>query len=283
MRRHPFTGFSGNLMRQVIEGRGALVIGGLSAWLVIGGLGPALAAESAAGAGSGTVARELQALAEEIRALRRDVTRLRTEVRTLRRSRPEVTAFANPGTRALKEVKLGSDDPILGNPGAKLALVEFSDFECPFCFRFHKQAYPEIKRRYIDTGKLRYVFKDFPLGFHAGARPAAIAARCAAGQGKFWEMHEALFANQRALGEPLFGRLARDLSLDRARFDSCRQDPGSAAWIDQNTAEGEALGVRGTPTFFIGEVDGDKVVKAREISGAQPYAVFARVIESRLE
>ncbi len=88
------------------------------------------------------------------------------------------------------------DDPMLGDPGAPVTIIEFSDFQCPFCQKFHSETFPQIKKTYIDTGKVRFVYRDFPLSFHPGAQPAAEAAECAHAQGKFWEMHEALFSEQ---------------------------------------------------------------------------------------
>jgi len=160
--------------------------------------------------------------------------------------------------------------PSRGPANAPVTIVAFGDFECPFCAR-GAATVEEVRRKHGD--KVRLVFKDYPLGFHAKAVPAAIAARCAGEQGKFWEMHDALFAGQRDLGPALYTRLAGELKLDAAKFGKCQSDPAHAAAVRKDTAAGEAAGVEGTPAFFINGVS---------LSGAQPAEAFEAIISAEL-
>jgi protein-disulfide isomerase len=142
---------------------------------------------------------------------------------------------------------------------------------------------PQIEKEYIDTGKMRYVFMDFPLVMHAHAQKAAESASCADEQGKYWEMHERLFANQTTLGPEAFLKHAETLGLDVARFKQCLDSGRYAPKIGAAAAEGQKVGVTGTPAFLLGFMESDGKVKAtRQIVGAQPYAVFKDAIESLL-
>lgn len=164
-------------------------------------------------------------------------------------------------------------EPILGNPEAPVTLVEFSDFQCPFCARYANDTFPQIKREYVDTGKVRVVFKHFPLPFHNFAQKAAEAAECAKEQGKFWEYKEKLFQNQSALGEDYLKKYAQDLGLGAQRFNDCLDSGKFEKKVKEDLKEGEDAGVTGTPTFFI---NGEKLV------GAQPFSEFQTVIEKKL-
>lgn len=140
------------------------------------------------------------------------------------------------------------DDPILGNKDAKVTIVEFSDFECPFCSHA-ADAVHEVEKKY--AGKVRVVFRDFPLSFHANAKAAAIAANCAKEQDKFWPFHDQLFKNQKALEPTAFKTYARVAGLDGEKFDTCLASNPYAAEVEKDVKDGEALGVEGTPTFFV--------------------------------
>ncbi len=173
--------------------------------------------------------------------------------------------------------------PMLGRPDAPVTLVEFSDYECPFCQRFFSSTFPTIKQDYIDTGKVRYVFRDFPLKrIHPQAREAAMAAHCAGEQGKFWEMHDLLFRNQQALDPPHLSDYARRLGLDGAAFDACLASDKFAARINQDIADGTAAGVEGTPSFVVGKTQPGDSVEGTLIVGAQPMEVFRQLIDQLL-
>lgn len=166
------------------------------------------------------------------------------------------------------------DDPVKGSENAPVTIVEFSDFECPFCLRFFAETLPLIEETYIRTGRARLVYRDYPLGSHQYAQKAAEAAECAGEQGKYWEYHDRLFENQGALGTASLKQYAQDLGLDEARFNECLDSSQMAAEVKKDHGDGQAYGVRGTPTFFI---NGIRVV------GAQPYEVFQQVIEQELK
>ena len=164
-------------------------------------------------------------------------------------------------------------DPMLGDPNAPVTIVEFSDFECPFCARFYSQTYKLIKEDYIDTGKANIVFRDFPLAFHPQAEPAAIAAECAHEQGKFWEFHDLIFENQARLSPSAYLGWAEDLELDMDQFSDCVDSQKYKSEVAKDYNDGGRLGITGTPGFFVnGEL----------ITGAQPYSVFAQAIEAQL-
>jgi protein-disulfide isomerase len=173
--------------------------------------------------------------------------------------------------------------PVLGEPTAGIGIVEFSDFECPFCRRFHATVHPLLKQEYIDTGKVQMIFRDMPLDFHPRARGAALAANCAGEQGQYWNMVDALFDAQERLGDELYRELAGKFGVDMGRYQSCLQDAASDQAIEQSLREAAAFGIDGTPTFLIGRVEGERLVDAHVVVGAQPYPALAQVIDSFLE
>lgn len=176
------------------------------------------------------------------------------------------------------------DDPSKGNPEARITMVEFSDFECPFCARFYRQTLPLIERDYVQTGLVNMVYRDMPLGFHKNAVPAHVAAECADSQGRFWEYHDILFDRQ-AEWAPLdpaslqakLESFASELGLDRD-FASCLESPETAREVQHDYAEAVSYGATGTPTFFIGN---DQIGFVK-LSGAQPYESFKAVFDRQL-
>ncbi|MEK6812793.1 MAG: thioredoxin domain-containing protein [Nanoarchaeota archaeon] len=170
------------------------------------------------------------------------------------------------------------DDAILGDKDAPITMISCEDYQCPFCKRAFEQTFPMIKQNYIDTGKVRYVFRDFPLPFHTEADEAAMAAECAGDQNKYFEMHELLFKNQQDWsGNPkatfTFKTYADQLGLNKEKFDACVDNREHDAEIQKDMAACEAAGTSGTPTFFI---NGQQVV------GAQPYTAFQTALEQAL-
>lgn len=157
-----------------------------------------------------------------------------------------------------------------GGAKAPVTIVEFSDYQCPFCKR-GEDSVQKVFETYGD--KVRIVFRDYPLPFHPQARPAAEAANCANDQGKFWEYNKKLFANQSALAETDLKTYAKDLGLDTAKFDECFAKKTHSAAIDKDIADGATVGVNGTPAFFI---------NGRSLSGAQPFDKFKEVIDDEL-
>ena len=167
-----------------------------------------------------------------------------------------------------------SQDPVLGNPEAVLLMVEFSDFQCPFCRRHHEQTFPELKAKYFDTGKVKLVFKDFPLPIHENAQAAAEAGQCAFEQGKFWEYQDKLFDNQEALAKDGLKKYAGELGLNQAQFDVCLDSGKFRQRVKDDVALGQKLGVNGTPGFLVGD---------RLIEGAYPFSAFEAAIEEQLK
>ena len=161
----------------------------------------------------------------------------------------------------------------LGDEDAPVILYEFSDYQCPFCARFYSGALPDITKNYIDTGKVKLVFKDFPLDIHPEATPAALAARCAGEQDKYFEFHDKLFENQQALSVASYKNWARELELDGPKFDDCLDTRKYLSAVRKDLVEGQDAGIRGTPGF---------IINGQLISGAQPYTVFAQAIEAAL-
>ena len=178
------------------------------------------------------------------------------------------------------------DDPVLGNPNAPVTVVEFSDFQCPFCSRFFEQTLPLLEENYINTGKVKLVYKDLPLdNLHPNARPVHIAAECADEQGKFWEYHDVLFEKQsewnRLSSADLSSQLnqyATSMGLNSASFDSCLSSQDIADEVNADFLQAASYGATGTPTFFIG-TEKDGFIK---LVGAQPYAAFQGAIDNLL-
>ena len=170
----------------------------------------------------------------------------------------------------------------LGRADAPVTIVEFSDLQCPHCTRHAAQVLPELRRHYVDTGKLRYVARDLPLPMHAQAFQAAVVARCAGEQGRFWEFREALSMARMRLGEETYATLAGEFGLDAARLEACRRDGAQAAAVRADMAAAGRLGIRSTPTFVIGRtVEGE--LQGEIVTGSKDYATFARRIDALLE
>jgi protein-disulfide isomerase len=172
--------------------------------------------------------------------------------------------------------------PFLGDTNAKMAVIEFTDFQCPFCLRHRVQTFPQIDKEYIQTGKLRYIVRDFPLGNHPQAFKAAEASHCAGDQGKYWQMHEILFSNQKTLSLSSMVQHAGALGLKTPIFEQCLRGGKYATQVRQDFAEGVAAGVRGTPTFFLGLVEptGRTMRSRLVIRGAYPYSRFKEAFDS---
>jgi len=168
---------------------------------------------------------------------------------------------------------LADDDTIKGDESAPVTIVEWSDFECPFCTRFYQNTLPQIDEEYIKTGKVKLIYRDFPLGFHPNAQKAAEAAECAGEQDKFWEMHNKLFDSGVKGGVPSFKQFAGELGLDANRFNECLDLGKMEAEVKKDMADGQAAGVTGTPGF---------VINGKIVKGAQPFENFKRIIEAEL-
>jgi len=194
---------------------------------------------------------------------------------------PQPSAPSRPTPTPITDFKaLEDDDAFLGDENAPVTIVEFSDFQCPFCRRFYTQTLPQIKSQYIDSGKVKFVYRDYPLSFHPAAQIAAEAGECAEEQGKFWEMHDKIFDEQGKQGGGTvqftvtdLKQWAADIGLDTGKFNECVDSGKYTSEVQKDFAAGSAAGVTGTPGFLI---NGKLVV------GAQPFTVFQQIIEAEL-
>ena len=174
------------------------------------------------------------------------------------------------------------DGHVLGNANAPLVMIEFTDYQCPYCRGFAVNTFPALKAKYIDTGKLQFVSRDFPLDFHPNALLAAHAARCAGDQGKYWEIRPVLFANGATLQQSGLLSYARDLSLNTATFQQCLEKETHAASIKVDLSDAQGAGIEGTPTFVLGRRSPSGAIEGLRIVGAQPTASFEARIEELL-
>ena len=174
------------------------------------------------------------------------------------------------------------DDPFLGSKDAKVEIIEFSDFQCPFCRTFWKNTLGLIKSEYIDSGKVKFVYRDYPLSFHPMAQKYAEAAECAGDQAKYWEMHDKIFSEQDKLGTGTIGdygvndvkKWAAELGLNSNDFNQCLDSGEYAQEVGDDFADGSAAGVSGTPSFF---------VNGRLVVGSQPFESFKQIIDAELQ
>ncbi len=214
---------------------------------------------------------------------------------------PNVAGEANlptdSGEPQILEVSV-DDDPVLGSADAPVTIIEFSDFQCPYCRIFWSDALPQIKSEYIDKGLARLVYRDLPLTSigHEMAQPYAEAAECADDQGKFWEMHDKIFEEQAKKGTDTITSItladvknwARDIGLDGEGFDQCLSSGKYTDEVNKETSDAQRLaevltppGI-GTPTFFIGKSSESGTIEGQLISGAQPFTSFQQVIDGLL-
>ena len=205
----------------------------------------------------------------------------------------------NAGTQAAaaqpqqptKGVASIDDDPVLGDKNAPITIVEFSDYECPFCKRHFTDTHPQLVKNYIDTGKAKLVFRDFPLSFHDPmATKEAVAANCAKEQGgdkKYFEFHDEIFkrttSNGNGLNDEKIGDIAKDLGLNTSKFTSCLSNQVQTDEVKKDIADGSAAGASGTPTFLIGKTTSDGKIEGDLVVGAQPFAAFQAVIDPMLQ
>lgn len=230
--------------------------------------------------------------ADEITGIRRDLDAVRdslkviqNELETIKKLLQQQPAAA-PQPQAFREATINIDGaPFRGEKNAKVTLVEFSDYQCAFCKRNFQQTFPQIDNDYIKTGKVKYVFHQFPLeNIHPLAFKASEAALCGGEQGKYWEMHDKLFTNQTALAATDLVTYAKSVGLDESKFKQCLESGRNAAKVRNDLAEGRKAGVSGTPGSFLGltQPNASTVKAVRFISGAQPYANFKDAIDQLL-
>lgn len=171
------------------------------------------------------------------------------------------------------DIPIDANDPVLGAEDAPITIVEFADFQCPYCQRHAQETYPQLTAQYGD--QIRFVYKDFPLiSIHPEAYPSALAAQCALEQDKFWEYHDLLFTGGLELGPETYTAYAEQLGLDMTEFNACVEEERYADRVQSDYNFASQLGVSSTPTFFINGI---------AVIGAQPFSVFAEIIDYELE
>jgi protein-disulfide isomerase len=214
-----------------------------------------------------------QAILQELREIRRVLEKIERQGLAQPAPRPDTPKTAS--------VTIGKGNTILGAADAPVTVVEFTDYQCPFCKRFIQSTFPLLKHDFIDTGKVRWIVRDLPLGFHPNANKAAQAAHCAGDQDKFWEMRDLLFRNNANLAIEQLPGYAREIGLDGDAFDACLSSERHQAQIDQDSQEANRIRITGTPSFVIGKAAGDTVT-GQLIIGAQATAIFTAAIQGVL-
>jgi len=244
-------------------------------YLALLGVAAALFAGALPARAEGMTSEQAQQILDELKAIRKSLEQrpVAPAAGPQAAARPvddKVSMAFTPGSFAV-----GKDD-------APLVLVEYTDYQCPFCQRFHNDTFAQIKTNYIDTGKVRFVSKDFPLSFHDNAMRSAVAGRCAAEQGKYWELRHTMIVNASQLQPDKIMNYAQNASLDTAKFKACIDSDKYKAAIDKDIAEGTAAGVTGTPSFVLGRVQNGKLEGVRMV-GAMPYATFDAKIQELMK
>jgi protein-disulfide isomerase len=243
-----------------------------------------LSASSNARSDDASSSGDLKSIRQEIESLKKGQDEILKQMEDIKKL---LTAKAEkPAVRDIKVDISLKGEPMRGNKDAKIVLLEYSEYQCPFCARHFTQTQPELDKQYIDTGKVLHVFKDFPLAFHKEAPKAAEATLCAQDQSKYWEMHAKLFANAKALKPEDLVKYAEELGLDMAKFKECLDSGAKAASIKADMEEAGKAGITGTPSIVLAvrsASDPDKVVGIKAMSGARPFDFFKTEIDKLLE
>ena len=174
-------------------------------------------------------------------------------------------------------------EPRMGSDNAPLTIVEFSDFECSYCRRFHTEVLPQLKKNYIATGLVRFIHKDLPLPFHQYAAPAAAAARCAGEQNRYWEMYGAIFEQQTCLECKGVMGIADEQGLNSTALQACMQRDTTKAMVNTNLSEALLHNIRATPTFVIGPTRSDGKHRGEIVEGTMPWPQFKALVEAQLK
>jgi len=226
--------------------------------------------------------------AEELKALKKEVEALKESQRAIEKDLQLIKSllFGRREAAPFREAVINLEKaPYLGEKNAKVTLVEFTDYQCPFCARHASQVLPQIVSEYVKTGKLKYAVRHFPLeSMHPAAAKASEAALCAGEQGKFWEMHYRLLADPRALAATNLSEYAGELKLELAGFQRCLESGKYLAKVREDLAEGQQAGVNGTPSFFLGLTGAvpARLQATMMLEGAQPFLAFKEAIDSLL-
>jgi len=235
-------------------------------------------------------ADELAALKREIQALKEQQAQMQRElqaIKTFLQKAMQPRSAEEPEVPGLVGATIPTDgEPALGQAGAALTIMEISDYQCPFCKRHAQQTFPQIVKEFVNTGKARYIFVDFPIAqLHPQAARSHEAAACAQEQGKFWEMHTSIFASAPAKEDAALVAQAKSIGLDAAKFSACLSSGRNAAGVQASVTRIEGLGIAGTPMTVIGltPAPGQPMKVLKYVYGARPYADFKTAIEALLK
>lgn len=227
----------------------------------------------------------LKSLSEGQSVIRKDLQEIK-DIIGGKQAGPEPEVIVKEVEPEFKDKVIDIDHrPIKGDKKAKLIFIDVSDYQCSFCGQFVREALPQIEADYINRGKIKYVFIDYPIeALHENAFKAALAANCARDQGEFWQMHDRLFENQNDLDSKNLMRYAETIGLDMAKFKKCFDEEKYSAEIRKELDEAIKMGIGSVPTFLLGYVESKtgKVKVVKSLRGAQPYSDYKEMIESVL-
>jgi protein-disulfide isomerase len=226
--------------------------------------------------------REVQALREQQAQMQKELAAIKNFLQSL--LQPRAQAGEMPGIVGVSIPTAG--EPALGSATAKVTVMEVSDYHCPFCKRQTQQTFPQLQSEYVSTGKVRFVFVDYPIAqLHPTAHRAHEAAACAGDQGKFWEMHASLFAQPPTKSDSDLIAQAKNIGLDMGQFGTCLSGGKHAAAVKDSVARMEQLGIGGTPMTLIGltPAPGQPMKVVKYIYGAKPFSEFKTAIDSLLQ
>lgn len=229
----------------------------------------------------------------DIREVQKAIRKIQESMKLLQQDMEEIKGLLNsrqvpPPAPAVPETVRVGDDPFLGSPTSRVVLINYSDYQCPFCVRFAVETLPQIMREYVATGRIRYVFHDHPLlSLHPLALKAAQSVRCAGDQGRFWEMHDLLYKDQGSLSLVKFKSHAMQLGLNIDQFSRCLDNGKFDMSIQKASDEAMSAGFQATPSFVVGLINPlnpkDPNVKViQTLVGAQPFSQFKVVLDAAL-
>ena len=224
----------------------------------------------------GITSEQAKEILVELRAIRQLLERQNAPANAQVPVAPQVPSYKPVSVHLLP------DAASLGSVNAPLIMIEFSDYQCPFCRRHHETTFEELRKKYVATGQLRYVSIDFPLDMHENAVKASFAAHCAAEQGKFWEMRDAMIEHNDHLKPEDLSQYAVKLELDPESLNRCIDSGRYKSAVEQNQSDGRSVGITGTPSFVLGRLK-DGRVEGTLIVGAQPFSTFETQIERLLQ
>lgn len=224
---------------------------------------------------------QINALREGQEKLQRDLDELKALLKE-RLTRTETAAMPKPVDLITVNV---TGEPFKGSPLARVAILEYSDFDCSFCATYANQIYPLLDHAYVQAGKIKYFYRDMPGKEHLNALFKARVARCAGDQDKFWEAHDLLFKDQRPFDAPGLAQFARTLSLDEAPFNACISSDRYLDAINRSAMSAARMRIQGTPAFIIGKLseDGDVLSATKVVMGAESFEAFRKVLDDLLK